>query len=184
MSQAQRQHDPSAPAQPAQSGAEKRRHKRRSGMWKAHVELGHGYRVDCVILDLSDGGAKIMLKQPVAIGKVVTLVADCIGARGARVCWSEGHRAGVQFIEGSAEVVAAVSHRAATRDSVWSAPPPPAPTPAPQPAGLNAQFMRGRAAVLRRMAETNPDPEKAATLLRSAEAMEAEAAQIDRQQRF
>jgi hypothetical protein len=118
----------------------------------------------------------------VVTGKVVTLVADSVGARGARVAWSDGHRAGVQFIEGSAQVVAAISHPAMTRESAWTAPPPPA--PAPPSAGLNAQFMRGRAQVLRRMAETNPDPVKAATLLRSAEAMEAEAAQLDRQQRF
>lgn len=152
-------------------------------MWKGHVEFGHGYRVDCVILDLSDGGAKLMLKQPIATGKVVTVVAESIGARGARVAWSEGHRAGVQFIEGSAQVVGSISNPAMARATAWTpATPPPAPTP--QPTGLNAQFMRGRAQVLRRMAETNPDPEKAAVLLRSAEAMEAEAAQLDRQQRF
>jgi hypothetical protein len=182
MSQAQRKHDD--PASPSRSGRDNRRHKRKSGMWKAHVELGHGYRVDCIILDLSDGGAKLMLKQPIAMGRVVTVVADSIGARGARVAWSEGHRAGVQFIEGSAQVVAAISHPAMARETAWTPPPPPPRTPAPQSAGLNAQFMRGRAQVLRRMAETNPDPEKAAVLLRSAEAMEAEAAELDRRQRF
>jgi len=181
MSQAQRKHD--HPASPSSRGSDKRRHKRKSGMWKAHVELGHGFRVDCVILDLSEGGAKLMLKQPIAAGKVVTLVADSIGARGARVAWSEGQRAGVQFIEGSAQVV--TSHPALARDTAWTPPlPPPAPAPAPPPAGLNAQFMRGRAQVLRRMAETNSDPAKVAVLLRSAEAMEAEAAELDRQQRF
>ena len=123
-----------------------------------------------------------MLKQPVAAGKVLTLVAESIGARGARIVWADGHRTGVQFIEGSAQVVGAIAHRAGARDSGRSAPPP---LPAPQPApGLNAQFMRGRARVLRGMAETTPDPEKAATLRRSAEAMEAEAAEIERRQRF
>ncbi len=182
MSQAQRKHD--NPASPSPRGSDNRRHKRKSGMWKAHVELGHGYRVDCIILDLSDGGAKLMLKQPIAVGRVVTVVADSIGARGARVAWSEGNRAGVQFIEGSAQVVAAISHPAMARETAWTPPPPPPRAPPPQSAGLNAQFMRGRAQVLRRMAETNPDPEKAAVLLRSADAMEAEAAQLDHLQRF
>lgn len=183
MSQAQQKHDD--PASPSPCGSDKRRHKRKSGMWKAHVELGQGYRVDCVILDLSDGGAKLMLKLPIATGKVVTVVADSIGARGARVAWSEGDRAGVQFIESSAQVVAAISLPAMAHETAWTPPPPPpAPAPAPPPAGLNAQFMRGRAQVLRRVAETNPDPAKAAVLLRSAEAMEAEAAQLDRRQRL
>jgi hypothetical protein len=163
---------------PSQDGAEKRRHKRRSGMWAAHLELGQDRRVGCVVLDLSDGGAKLMLKQPVAQGKIVTLISDRLGARGGRIAWVDGNRVGIEFLEGSADIVgiAAVPYR----PEFIASPPPPA--PAPKPAGPDAQFLRGRATVLRRLAETAPDRKKAATLTQSAQSMDDEAAQIDERQ--
>jgi len=180
MSQAQPK--PDAPASPSPGGADRRRHKRRSGMWKAHVELGRGQRVDCVVLDLSDGGARLVLRQPIVAGKVVTLVAERAGTRGARVAWADGNRVGIEFIERSADVVGlpGAPFTASAHDNALS---PPAPA-TPQPAGMNARFLRGRAQVLRELAENNPDPAKAATLLRAAEGLEVEASQIERQQHF
>jgi hypothetical protein len=162
----------------SQDGADKRRHKRRSGMWAAHLELGQDRRVGCVVLDLSDGGAKLLLKQPVAQGKIVTLISDRVGARGGRIAWADGNRAGVEFLVGSADVVgiAAASYRPEFIATL------PAPVPSPKPAPLDAQFLRGRAAVLRRLAENHADPKKAATLMQSAQAMDHEAAQIDERQ--
>jgi hypothetical protein len=150
-------------------------------MWKAHLELGPGERVECVILDLSESGAKLVLKQPVLAGKVATLVAESAGTRGARVAWAAGNRAGIEFLDGSADVVglSGMPVTSFAREAVWT--PPAAPAP---PAAMNAPFLRGRAQVLREMARSNADAAKAATLLRSAEALEAEAAQIERQQRF
>jgi hypothetical protein len=160
------------------SGGDARRHARRSGMWAAHLELGHEQRVGCIVLDLSAGGAKLQLEQPLAIGQIVTLIADSVGARGARIVWIDGDRAGVEFIAVSAEIVdLGALHR---RDFAAT----PVHAPAPKSAGLDAQFLRGRAAVLRRLAETNPAPDKAAALLRSAQAMETEAAELDEQHRL
>jgi hypothetical protein len=173
MAQPNLKHDDAA----SQDGADKRRHKRRSGMWAAHLELGQDRRVGCVVLDLSDGGAKLLLKQPVAKGKIVTLISDRVGSRGGRVVWADGNRVGVEFLEGSADVVGiAVPYR----PEFIVSPPPPAPQP--RPAFMDAQFLRGRAVVLRNLAENHADPKKAALLLQSARAMNDEAAQIDERQ--
>jgi PilZ domain-containing protein len=172
MAQPNLKHDDAA----SQDGADKRRHKRRSGMWAAHLELGQDRRVGCVVLDLSDGGAKLLLKEPVAKGKIVTLISDRVGSRGGRVVWADGNRVGVEFLEGSADVVGiAVPYRP---EFIVSPPPP----PQPRPAFMDAQFLRGRADVLRNLAENHADPKKAALLMLSADAMRVEAAQIDQQQ--
>jgi len=163
---------------PSEDGADKRRHKRRSGMWAAHLELGQDRRVSCVVLDLSDGGAKLMLKEPVAKGKIVTLFSDRVGSRGGRVVWSDGNRIGVEFLEGSADVVGiAVPYRPG-----YIVSPSLPPLPQPRPAFMDAPFLRGRAEVLRNLAENQPDPRKAALLRQSARAMDVEATHINDQQ--
>jgi hypothetical protein len=177
MSQPNLKRDDATPLEAAQSGAEKRRHKRRSGMWSAHLELGQDKRVGCVVLDLSDGGAKLLLKEPVAKSKIVTLISDRVGSRGGRIVWADGNRVGIEFLAGSAEIVGMTA--APYRPEFTASP---APAPEPPPAGLDARFLRGRAVVLRRLAGTNPDRKKAATLLQSARSMEAEAAQLDDRQ--
>jgi hypothetical protein len=157
------------------SAGDQRRHQRRSGRWPAHLELGREQRVGCTVLDLSAGGAKLQLEQPLAIGQIVTLIADSVGARGVRIVWTDADRAGVEFIATSAEIIGlGVPYRRGFAAAPMHA-------PEPKSAGLDAQFLRGRAGVLRRLAETNPDPAKAAALLRSAQAMEAEAAELDHQ---
>jgi hypothetical protein len=163
---------------PAQVGAEKRRHKRRSGMWSGRLELGQNQRVGCVVLDLSDGGAKLMLKEPVARGKIVTLISERVGSRGGRIAWADGKRVGIEFLEGSAEVVG-IAATSCRPDFIASAP---SPAPETNPAGVDAQFVRGRAMVLRRLAENHADPKKAAQLIQSARAMDEEAAQIEQRQ--
>jgi hypothetical protein len=161
----------------SQPGAEQRRHKRRSGMWGAEIETAQGNRVDCTVLDLSDGGAKLLLKQPVAVGKIVTLIGNRIGSRGGRIAWAIGTRVGLEFIDAATAVVS-IAGASAEIDIARD----PAPGPTQKFTGLDPNFMRGRARALRCAAEANANPAIAAMLFRSAEAMEAEAALIEHQQ--
>jgi hypothetical protein len=84
---------------PAAMGAERRRHKRKTVLWSARVESRQGPS-DCVILDLSLGGAKIRASgTPVPARQIVTLVIDRFGALRAEVVWSRMGHMGLRFTD-------------------------------------------------------------------------------------
>lgn len=156
-------------AQRTDSGAEKRRHKRRSGMWSAAIETAPGERVDCVVLDLSDSGAKLLVKHPAfcaAPGKIVTFRAERTGRRPARIAWAAGTRLGLEFIAGAA--MPAMEAIDARRDAAPRA-------TEPSPAELDPAFLRGRAKVLRELAASGTTPEAAARLRAAADGLDHEA---------
>jgi hypothetical protein len=71
---------------------------RKRVLWAA--ELAHGAkRFDCVVVDLSLGGARIHLAQPVTKGELVTLVLGRLPALKAEIVWQEGHSIGLRFTE-------------------------------------------------------------------------------------
>src|SRR5258708_38314283 len=78
--------------------AEQRRHERRRGLWPAQLETTSGRRLDCILFDISAGGAKLRLDEPVAVGEVITLISERFGKRGARVAWTAPRRAGLTFL--------------------------------------------------------------------------------------
>lgn len=82
--------------------AERRRHERRSGLWSAQLETTSGRRLDGILFDISSGGAKLGLDEPVAAGDVMTLVSKRFGTRGARVAWTAPRRAGLTFLSAAA----------------------------------------------------------------------------------
>jgi PilZ domain len=79
--------------------AERRRHKRKPVLWSARVESYAG-PADCIILDLSLGGAKIKTSAtPVPAHQKVTLVIDRFGALRAEVVWSRMGHMGLRFTD-------------------------------------------------------------------------------------
>ena len=78
--------------------AEQRRHKRHGGLWSAQLETTSGRRLDCILFDISSGGAKLRLDEPLALGEVMTLVSERFGKRSARVAWTAPRCAGLTFL--------------------------------------------------------------------------------------
>jgi hypothetical protein len=139
--------------------AERRRHRRRSGAWSARLETARGDRVGCIVLDLSPGGAKLVLEKSIAVGDLVTFATERFGMHRGRIAWAAGRRVGLAFIEfGAPEVTAAT--------------------------GLDKpQFLRSRAELLRRMAQTANGGQTVAGLLWAAKGFDDAASRIEAQQR-
>jgi PilZ domain len=91
----------------AENFADRRRHKRIAIMWMATLKIASGF-FECLVIDLSCGGAKLSLPRPLALqpGDAVTLVFDGHGTFRAEAVWLRGSFAGVRFLE-PAETVAA-----------------------------------------------------------------------------
>jgi hypothetical protein len=143
------------------SGSERRRHRRRNGAWAATLETTHGDCVGCVVLDLSPGGAKLLLEnKPVAIGELVTFVTERFGTHRGRVAWATGARAGLSFVDFAAAGASAK-------------------TLADKP-----EFLRGRAEVLRRLAQTARSGETVAGLLWAAKGFDEAAQRIEAQRKW
>jgi PilZ domain len=132
--------------------SEQRRHARRKGLWSAELETTSGRRLDCILFDVSAGGAKLRLEQPVEVGEVLTLVSERFGSRGARVTWTAPRYAGVKFLS-EARVAGAAS--------------------------ADPDFLRGRAELLRRLAEAG---ESGLRLAHLADAFERKARSVERKQ--
>lgn len=75
---------------------ERRQHKRKPVLWKAHIETSAG-AADCVILDLSLGGAKLRVAAKAAARDKVSLVIERFGALEAEVVWARPDRIGLRF---------------------------------------------------------------------------------------
>src|SRR5258708_19593149 len=67
--------------------AEQRRHERRRGLWPAQLETTSGRRLDCILFDISAGGAKLRLDEPVPVGEVITLISERFGNRAPPLAW-------------------------------------------------------------------------------------------------
>lgn len=132
--------------------SDQRRHTRKSGLWSAQLETTSGRRLDCILFDVSSGGAKVRLEEPVAVGEVMTLVSKRLGSRGARITWTAPRYAGVRFLS-EARVSAAAS--------------------------ADPEFLRSRAELLRGLAEAG---ESGIRLARLAETFERKAKQIEKRQ--
>ena len=140
-------------------GGERRRHARRSGLWAAQLETVQGARRNCLVLDVSQSGAKLRVEQTATPGDFVILIGERFGTRKGRVVWAGNHRLGISFVDQPGTAAAAT------------------PTPASDP-----KFLRGRAEILRRLARSAQGGDAAAGLLRLAHALEAEAREIEKQQ--
>lgn len=81
-----------------EEAAAHRRTVRKRVLWAARIEVS-GRPYDCVVIDLSLGGAKLDLQAPVAQGDMVTLVLERFGSFRAEVAWREEGACGLRFVE-------------------------------------------------------------------------------------
>ena len=87
-----------------------RRTIRKRVLWAA--KLAHGAkRYDCVVVDLSLGGARIYLAQPLGQGDLVTLALDRMGTLRAEVVWQEGHSIGLRFTDEPTRIAETIGAR-------------------------------------------------------------------------
>lgn len=75
---------------------EKRRHKRKPVLWSARIETDMG-PCDCILLDLSLGGAKLRTALQAKARERVMLVVDRFGAINAEVAWCRSGQMGLRF---------------------------------------------------------------------------------------
>jgi hypothetical protein len=132
--------------------SEQRRHERQSGLWSAELETTSGQRLDCMLFDISAGGARLRLDEPVAVGEILTLVSRRFGTRGARIAWIAPRQAGLCFLS---EVGVAPA------------------------ASVEPDFLRSRAELLRQLAEAG---ESGIRLAHLADAFERKARTIEKRQ--
>jgi hypothetical protein len=75
-----------------------RRSVRKRVLWAAKLDVG-GDRYDCIVVDLSLGGARLSVTAPVLKGEIVTLRLDRFGALSCEVVRQEERSIGVRFVE-------------------------------------------------------------------------------------
>ncbi len=85
--------------------ADRRLHRRIGVMWMATLRSGGNY-YDCMVLDLSCGGAKLALSAPVTLAASVSLEIGAYGAFAASVVWQRTAYAGIRFEAAPAAIAA------------------------------------------------------------------------------
>ena len=80
------------------SPADRRRHARVGVMLMASLRSTNGI-FDCMVLDISRGGAKLMLSEPHALPSSVTLVLGGFGTFRAQRMWQHNEILGIQFAD-------------------------------------------------------------------------------------
>jgi len=75
-----------------------RRTVRKRVLWGAQLQIA-SHRFDCIVVDLSLGGARLHFAEPIEKGQQVTLVLDRIGDLGAEVVWQQERSIGVRFTD-------------------------------------------------------------------------------------
>jgi len=91
--------------------AEKRRDSRKRVLWKAALETARG-RIDCQILNISPGGARVHARDALGLNNPVTLIIGDIGEFHGVVAWEEGGHSGIKF---TAEDLSKGANRDASR---------------------------------------------------------------------
>jgi hypothetical protein len=77
---------------------EKRRHKRKPVIFKGRLETDNGLD-ECIILDLSLGGAKLRTALQARAREPVTLVIERFGRLNAEVAWCRSGQIGLRFVD-------------------------------------------------------------------------------------
>ena len=97
------QNELSAPSD-AEDPANRRRYRRKPVIWSAKIDTPYG-TLDCVTLEVSVGGCKLRLLQPVedAVNDV-SLLLEKFGSFHARIAWRRAPEIGLQFESAPAEI--------------------------------------------------------------------------------
>ncbi|HXQ49473.1 MAG TPA: PilZ domain-containing protein [Stellaceae bacterium] len=88
--------------------AERRRHQRIGVMWMGTLQAKRGY-FDCMVIDVSLGGAKLAFGEPHALvaGTQVSLILERFGTFRAETVWQRAGIAGIRFLDPPETVAAA-----------------------------------------------------------------------------
>lgn len=85
-----------------------RTHTRSAVFWSGAVQDGR-QKVDCIVLNMSPGGAKIrLLKRFVNDGSPVILQIDRLGGYTGEVVWLEGNTMGLRFLKDPKQIAAEI----------------------------------------------------------------------------
>jgi hypothetical protein len=89
--------------------SDRRKHRRHEVIWSGVMHLPDGTHVECAILDLSYEGAKVIVNEPLRRDLQVFFVSPRFEAVTARIAWTEGPTAGLQFLNGVDRVLDVLS---------------------------------------------------------------------------
>lgn len=82
----------------AQPPEQRRRDARKAVLWMGYVCIAGRPNIACAVLDVSAGGAKVRVSEPIAVGELVSLKSPHF-SRKAHVMWSADGTIGLQFVE-------------------------------------------------------------------------------------
>jgi hypothetical protein len=85
---------------------EDREARRRQLLWSGVLQTARG-PVQCIVVDISEGGARLSLGASVAVGQSVTLKVQGMGMYRGSVVWTEDGAIGVRFANASGATAAA-----------------------------------------------------------------------------
>lgn len=87
-------------ASAAERHADRRRHQQVGVMIMATLRAPRGF-FDCMVLDLSSGGAKLAINEPIALpqGDTVALIIARVGTFRAQAVWQRTSFAGIRFLD-------------------------------------------------------------------------------------
>jgi PilZ domain len=78
---------------------ERQNHLRQRVLKRAQIVFkGHEAVIDCVVLNLSDGGACLKVETPIGIPDTFDLMLDHASLHNCRVVWRKATRIGIQFV--------------------------------------------------------------------------------------
>jgi PilZ domain len=84
----------------------KRRFRRATVLWPATLECGER-SIDCVVLDVSANGARVLLRDFAATTRRVTLKSEKFGAFSGEIMWQKPDSIGIRFDAAPADVARA-----------------------------------------------------------------------------
>jgi hypothetical protein len=76
----------------------RRRHHRRTVVWKAQLQVG-GHSLNCWVRNISPFGALLQIDLPLAQQSPVSITLDKIGSLSGFIAWSNGSLHGIAFVE-------------------------------------------------------------------------------------
>ncbi|HXQ50505.1 MAG TPA: PilZ domain-containing protein [Stellaceae bacterium] len=84
---------------------EDREARRRQLLWSGVLQTARG-PVQCIVIDISEGGARLSAGAVVNVGQSVTLMVQGMGMYRGSVVWTEAGTIGVKFAAASATAAA------------------------------------------------------------------------------
>jgi hypothetical protein len=94
---------------PERAFVERRQHPRASLDGAAELLLGP-LRFPCAVVDISSGGAQLVLAERISPLSPATLRIVNVGALHCRIVWSKGERTGIRFLHEPNWVKARIGH--------------------------------------------------------------------------